>query len=971
MLLVVATSAIASETLFEDEFSSTEPLNSHWTGYYVNGQNSGTTLNGNILEDIYSENTADSYDSYYMVTRNNATAITSINTINKHDINLSYIRRAAAVDNNPLAEGKIIVEWHTGAGNWNILEESTPSTEWTETSFLLPAGAEDKSELQIRFRLESSNSSDYALWDNILVTYEDTTPPTVEYTGADNMVLKDSQSPILCANVTDDTGIDEVRFIWDNSVNSGITSTKDVPTSDAPGVTNNSPGEYCIETDYIITPKSDNMVVTFSFEATDVSTSENVGTSGTVPFSYTYDTKAPIANAGEPYPCKPGETITLIGSGSNDTVDNNLTYAWNLDTDNQYDDSTLVNPEFTCPVDAVYNTEYTVSLKVTDDVQWSNINTTTVTVSDAIAPTIITSGKSGTVATDSQSTVCATVVDNESGVSQVKFNWWMNDNTSGKIGMSKVNIPGNSVSNTYCTSNQNPISSLLNAVDGMVVNFNIEATDKGNNIANSDNFNFTYDGAAPTANAGDPYTCQPGNNVTFDASASTDSVDSELSYTWTVYGGDVEGGDYSLSGVNPVYTCSTEAVEGNNYGVSLIVYDSVYHISEEVNTTITVNNAPIVEAGEDQTADEGTEITITPSFTDFVDDTHNATVDWGDETTSTLETVDELFSVNHTYADNGIYAVMVTVTDNHGTASSDTLTITVNNVAPVVSITQSFAVVGEEVCLTAEAADVDSLVYSWDLDNDGVEDATTAQACTTWNARGENAVSVTVTDSDEDSTTVTKNITVYDYGISLTAGMNIMSIPLIAENSSIVAVLNNIKDKVEVVWAYQYNEATGEFEWSYYIPSTGVGNLAEMEPGYGYFVKMSEADTLYNNGEKYSVVNENNIPPQVTLGPGWNLIGHYGMNSVNKSDELASVTYGGNVSLANNTMQNIDGTSTLENTTTINPGDAYWVEITEESSQTYGPSNKDYDDPSSGDSGSGSGGAGAGGGGGSSGPIAQ
>jgi len=116
---------------------------------------------------------------------------------------------------------------------------------------------------------------------------------------------------------------------------------------------------------------------------------------------------------------------------------------------------------------------------------------------------------------------------------------------------------------------------------------------------------------------------------------------------------------------------------------------------------VTVTNvAPTVNAGVDQTVNEGATVSLGPAtFTDpGTADTHTAKIDWGDGSLPDVGIVTEpiygvgaspgTVSGSHVYADNGLYHVTVTVIDDDDVlgsgTGSDTFDVTVNNVAPVV-----------------------------------------------------------------------------------------------------------------------------------------------------------------------------------------------------------------------------------------------------------------------------------------------
>ncbi len=125
---------------------------------------------------------------------------------------------------------------------------------------------------------------------------------------------------------------------------------------------------------------------------------------------------------------------------------------------------------------------------------------------------------------------------------------------------------------------------------------------------------------------------------------------------------------------------------------------------------LTVNNLrPVLVAAVDQTVDEGSLLDLSavggaPPLALFVDsgvlDTHTATVNWGDGSATEAATVfptmgSGALGGSHTYADNGIYIVTVTVTDDDGGSDTQSFQVTVNNVAPTLAVTPSTTMANE------------------------------------------------------------------------------------------------------------------------------------------------------------------------------------------------------------------------------------------------------------------------------------
>ena len=215
------------------------------------------------------------------------------------------------------------------------------------------------------------------------------------------------------------------------------------------------------------------------------------------------------------------------------------------------------------------------------------------------------------------------------------------------------------------------------------------------------------DGAPPevTAIELDPSPTDENTVVTLNGIGSSDGSAFDVEIDW----GDgsplqtitVAAGETTFSVTHTYADDDTAGTGQNDFTVEV---NAVGQTTPDVTGTVTVDNvAPTVTATGDQTVDEGTLLNLTDiaTFTDpgfsipgGESETFTYSVDWGDGSaadtgTATIDAngsagVNTTGSLDgsHVYADNGIYTVTVTVTDDDGGTSSDTFLVTVNNVAP-------------------------------------------------------------------------------------------------------------------------------------------------------------------------------------------------------------------------------------------------------------------------------------------------
>ena len=147
------------------------------------------------------------------------------------------------------------------------------------------------------------------------------------------------------------------------------------------------------------------------------------------------------------------------------------------------------------------------------------------------------------------------------------------------------------------------------------------------------------------------------------------------------------------------------------------------------------------------------------------------------------------------------------------------------------------------------------------------------------------------------------------YNVWLADGWNLISLPLIPDVADTGTVLDGLsffgEDMVRAVWGDEaadsmmsdintiwYYDAAGD--WLYFQPATGLGNLAEIEDGKGYWVEVvSTVDEVPQPMlTVYGVEMQSGpqvLPPRYLVVEGWNLIGFKETRGMPVSQYLSAV----------------------------------------------------------------------------------
>ncbi|MFO8009481.1 MAG: PKD domain-containing protein [Dehalococcoidia bacterium] len=171
---------------------------------------------------------------------------------------------------------------------------------------------------------------------------------------------------------------------------------------------------------------------------------------------------------------------------------------------------------------------------------------------------------------------------------------------------------------------------------------------------------------APTAGfSWEPEPQDEGSPVQF-TDTSTSPADEIVGWSW----------DFAGLGTSTEQNPGFTFIEDGSYGVSLAVEDDDGSVSSAGGTVTVTNVPPTVDAGTGQLAFEDEVVSLAPAtFTDpGAEDTHTATIDWGDGAVDPgiIDQAAGTVSGSHVYSNPGVYTVTVTVADDDGGVGTDT-----------------------------------------------------------------------------------------------------------------------------------------------------------------------------------------------------------------------------------------------------------------------------------------------------------
>jgi chitodextrinase len=416
---------------------------------------------------------------------------------------------------------------------------------------------------------------------------------------------------------------------------------------------------------------------------------------------------------------------------------------------------------------------------------------------------------------------------------------------------------------------------------------------------------------APFADAGPDQFVSVGDTVAFDGSGSSDLDGTITGYVWNF------GDGTSSSGmlVNHIYNSSSAS---GLYTVNLTVTDNDGATGSDT-AILNVdgpNQAPVANAGPDQSADVGDTVAFDGSGSSDLDGTITGYVwNFGDGASSSGMLVNHIYS---SASASGLYTINLTVTDDEGVTGNDTAFVSINDVSnqpPVANAgADQSANVGDTVTFNGSgSSDSDGVItgYAWNFGDGTSSSGIIVNHVYISAAASPYTVNLTVTDDEGAAANDTAFVTITDQGPNQTPVADAGPDKSANVGDTVTFNGSGSSDSDGVITGYAWNFGDGTSSSGIIV--NHVYNSAAASPP--YTVNLMVTDDQGATGNDTALVTINGPGPTVITTGG--LVGFTQIIPADGGEHNPSTTY--NVEAGTTPVGSISWSDTFVNSLEMGP----------------------------------------------------